>query len=262
MKLTILKGQINAVDRTSALLGAGTGLCCGLLGGYLIGHLVAKRSSEKWIASEVEGVKEYYYSRLQKSLNTRQEDAGKTPMGYERAVDAPGEFSGYRSTIEHPERVLGDAGIPGSATGHAVPEGSGDETSGERDPLEGMLGPNGEEPDDNDNDDDDGADDSDPPPLLGTRVITVGQFHEEKSDYNKITITYYEADNVLVDDREIPIRDYVKVVGADFRKHYGGEGSDDPNIVHVRNDRLESDFEIVKDGRAYVDVILNYGNPR
>lgn len=91
-------------------------------------------------------------------------------------------------------------------------------------------------------------------------VISVAEFFEDNKTYQKLTITYYTADKVLVDDKDVPITDILRTVGLGIHKF--GEQSDDENIVYVRNDRLELDFEIVKDERSYTEVVLGYGDPK
>jgi hypothetical protein len=92
-------------------------------------------------------------------------------------------------------------------------------------------------------------------------VITDEEFAEDHNDdYQKLTITYFAEDDVLVDDKEVPITDRGKTVGPDISEKFG-QMTSDPHLVHVRNDRLEIDFEIVLDNRAYTEVVLGYGNP-
>lgn len=80
-------------------------------------------------------------------------------------------------------------------------------------------------------------------------VITPEEFGE-KDDYACIGFTYY-ADGVLTDDGDEPVEDVGKIVG-DSLNHFG-EYQDD--CVHVRNDRLKCDYEILRDLRKYKDVI-------
>jgi hypothetical protein len=91
-------------------------------------------------------------------------------------------------------------------------------------------------------------------------VISAEEFSETDIGWQQLTITYYAADKVLVDDKEQPIRDVRNTTGPLTSGDFGGI-SGDPNIRFVRNERLELDFEIVLDGRSYADVVLNYGNP-
>lgn len=76
-----------------------------------------------------------------------------------------------------------------------------------------------------------------------------GEFEE----YELVSLTYYQADDVLTDDMDEIIDDTDDIVGADFRSHFG-ECEDDPDTVYIRNDQRKCDYEILLDMRAYSDV--------
>lgn len=81
-------------------------------------------------------------------------------------------------------------------------------------------------------------------------VISPEEFGENE-DYDRISLTYYMGDGILADDNDELIESVDSVVGLDSLDHFG-EYEDDS--VFVRNDRLRCDFEILKDGRRWVDV--------
>ena len=81
------------------------------------------------------------------------------------------------------------------------------------------------------------------------RVIPPDEFGEE--DYTVISLSYY-ADGVLADDWDKVIKDVASTVGEDFVNHFG-EYEDDS--VFVRNDELETDYEILRDTRNFSDVV-------
>lgn len=82
-------------------------------------------------------------------------------------------------------------------------------------------------------------------------VITPEEFGElEDEGYETIVLSYY-TDGILADDSHFIVEDIDAVVGADFADHFG-EYEDDS--VHVRNDRLKTDYEILLEARAYKDV--------
>lgn len=76
-------------------------------------------------------------------------------------------------------------------------------------------------------------------------------FGEEKG-YGQSTLTYYAGDDVLVDENDVPIPRPVDVIGeVEF-----GKGSGDPNTAYARNERLEAEYEIVRDpGHFAVEVL-------
>lgn len=75
------------------------------------------------------------------------------------------------------------------------------------------------------------------------------------ADYEYVYMTYFSRDNVLVaDDTDEVIKDIDSVIGADSLDHFG-EYEDD--VVHVRNNALKTDYEIVRVDERYYDVLLN-----
>lgn len=102
--------------------------------------------------------------------------------------------------------------------------------------------------------------DSDLPYLNKPDVITVDSFENDFEEFSKETLTYYEEDGVLADDRDEVIVDYIDYVGENALDSFG-EGSEDPNLVYVRNYDKEVDFEIVKDESSYQKEVLGYNDP-
>lgn len=86
-------------------------------------------------------------------------------------------------------------------------------------------------------------------------VISVKEFMDDKEDYDKVTVTYFEGDDTLCDEREQIIPDIEGTVGSDSLTKFG-QLSDDKNIVYVRNDIIQTDFEVALDKRDYSDVVL------
>lgn len=69
-----------------------------------------------------------------------------------------------------------------------------------------------------------------------------------EQDYPMITLTYYEGDGVLADDRNKIIENIDELVGEDFADHFG-EYEDD--TVYIRNDAMEVYYEILRDFGKY-----------
>ena len=91
-----------------------------------------------------------------------------------------------------------------------------------------------------------------PAPVLKPRVISPDEF-EDQEGYDSVTLTYY-ADGTLTDSNEKPMDDDLieEYVGKESLTHFG-EYEDDS--VHVRNDRLKTDFEILLDPRTYAAIL-------
>lgn len=83
----------------------------------------------------------------------------------------------------------------------------------------------------------------------GPYVISPDEFGE--NGYTLESFTYY-ADDVLTDEFDEIIYDLENTVGEDFASHFGEYEEDS---VFIRNDELETDFEILRDLRNYSDVV-------
>lgn len=82
-------------------------------------------------------------------------------------------------------------------------------------------------------------------------VITPDEFGQF-SDYRTVNLTYY-ADNVLAyDDDDGRLDDIEHAVGSEFLDRFGEY---EAGVVHVRNDKMMTDFEISLDTRTYADVV-------
>lgn len=82
----------------------------------------------------------------------------------------------------------------------------------------------------------------------GPYVIAPDEFDE--NGYETESLTYY-ADGIVTDSYDNVIDDVDDIIGLESLEHFG-EYEDDS--VFVRNDDLETDFEILKDYRNYYDV--------
>lgn len=89
-------------------------------------------------------------------------------------------------------------------------------------------------------------------------VITQDEFNAGEREFDQSSLTYFEDDDVLVDERDMPIRDMESVIGEDNLVRFG-HGSGDANLVYIRNERLELDYEVVKSTGSYVDEVLGLG---
>jgi hypothetical protein len=239
-------------------IGMAGGLGLGFVGGYLVARRAMGKTVDERVAREIETVKAHYRARANmasKGHHPGQRAATMGTTGPGREHDLPTGVDSAGEQLSDAERVL--------------PED--DDNSGERpaavgtayrgDPLEGMPGhdPGSEE---------DHGDDAGPSPDVDRIrprpfVISFGEFEGEKYDYRKISVTWYAGDGVLADDQDQPVRDFESVIGSDFQIEFGKDtGNQGPDMVFVRNDRLQSDFEITRDERSYTEVVLNYGRPQ
>ena len=72
-------------------------------------------------------------------------------------------------------------------------------------------------------------------------------------DYELMTYTLY-GDGVLADEMNLPVEDIIGTVGADYASHFNDDECND-DTVYIRNDRLKTDFEILREGRTYAELM-------
>lgn len=90
------------------------------------------------------------------------------------------------------------------------------------------------------------------PYINGPYVIAPEDCGGGEFRYNVQPLTYY-ADGILADDWGIKL-DIDETIGEDSLDHFGDYAEE---VVHVRNERNELDYEVTLDPRRYVDVVVN-----
>lgn len=93
-------------------------------------------------------------------------------------------------------------------------------------------------------------DDQDVPFIISQKV-----FMQNDPEHTQCTVTWFELDKVLIDEREDRLDDYDNMVGANNLERFGHK-SNDPNVVYVRNDSLQMDFEILLSRGKYTKDVL------
>lgn len=88
-------------------------------------------------------------------------------------------------------------------------------------------------------------------------VISHDEFYDNEKDYEQTHLTYWQGDNVLADERDQPIPDEEGTVGEDNLTRFG-HGSKDANIVFVRNDQIEVDFEITRSFGKFAEEVMGF----
>lgn len=78
-------------------------------------------------------------------------------------------------------------------------------------------------------------------------IISVEEFGRNDFGFVQQTVTFYEGDDVLVDSHDVPIYDPGAVVGP----LVFGKGSGDPNICYVRNKRVKTEYEVIRDTGSF-----------
>lgn len=85
-------------------------------------------------------------------------------------------------------------------------------------------------------------------------IIAVTEYLSNDSNYSQETVTWYEGDGALIDDRDEPVDDPDGTVGLGNLRF--GHRSNDENVVYIRNDRLLIDFEVLRHDGKYAIVVL------
>lgn len=86
-------------------------------------------------------------------------------------------------------------------------------------------------------------------------VITHDEFYAAELNYDTHSLVYYEVDDTLTDEHDKPFEETDLWVGDDNLVRFG-HGSKDSNIVFVRNERLEIDYEITRSTGSYLEEVL------
>lgn len=84
---------------------------------------------------------------------------------------------------------------------------------------------------------------------------------DEFDDYQPVSLTYFEGDDVVSNDRDeiIGPEDRERLLGEKNLEKFG-HGSQDPNVVYIRNDVLELVYEVVKSPRTYAEEVAGFSH--
>jgi len=86
-------------------------------------------------------------------------------------------------------------------------------------------------------------------------IIHQNEFEESFPEYQQLQWTYYAGDDILCDERdEVVVRPELVVGEANLKRF--GHGSGDPNMIYIRNDRLEIEWEITRSFKSHAEEVL------
>lgn len=74
-------------------------------------------------------------------------------------------------------------------------------------------------------------------------IIDADTYYEKKSKYDKRVLTYYEKDDVFVEDDENIVKDGYIIVGKENMDPINFKEYD--STIYVRNEDLKTDFEVI-----------------
>jgi hypothetical protein len=84
-------------------------------------------------------------------------------------------------------------------------------------------------------------------------VITHDEYFGAEKEYDTIQLTYFEKDDTLVGENDKPIDDLTTINEDNLARF--GHGSKDKKIVYVRNDKLQTDYEITLSDQSYLEAL-------
>lgn len=83
-------------------------------------------------------------------------------------------------------------------------------------------------------------------------VIHRDEYVSDEMGYEQTTVTYYAGDDIMTDINDVPIYNHATII----RPLKFGHGSGDPNVVYIRNEHLELEWEVLlHTGRYEIEVL-------
>lgn len=229
------------------------GALVGGYGGYLIGRLVAQKIWEDQIVNDDISIDGKPYSEWVKEIDEMEEnlkskekpeevteepvnEENKTASTRKRHKSKNGNKKDYTKYYEKPgspEETVKTLIPPGSWIKNGdLPKDVLEELNPEENELADLL-PDGDEP----------------------YIIDVGTFDADESVFEKQELYYYEGDDTLADMSDNVIKNPEKTVGGLALQNFG-KGSKDPDIVYVRDENNQIDYEILRTKKSYAEEVM------
>lgn len=83
-------------------------------------------------------------------------------------------------------------------------------------------------------------------------ILHESEFKER--DFPTVSLTYYEGDDVLCDEANMPVDNKHRLVGEDNLSKFG-HGSGNPYVLYIRNEVLNIDMEVLRVEKSFIDEI-------
>lgn len=83
-------------------------------------------------------------------------------------------------------------------------------------------------------------------------VIALEEFKEDEFGFHQTTVTYYEGDDVMVDESDTPIYNFHQIIG----ELKFGHGSQDKNVVYIRNEKEKQEWEVLRHAGHFAHEVL------
>lgn len=88
-------------------------------------------------------------------------------------------------------------------------------------------------------------------------IISEEEYLTNEKEYEQTSLTYFNADDVLSDDKDIPLPDPDATVGEGNLTQFG-HGSGNKNLLYICNDELELLFEIMRSPGSYAAEVHDF----
>jgi hypothetical protein len=221
--------------KKSLLTATAVGLSLGSMSvGFIVGYKIAERNLalrfEERLLKETEDIRVFYQhaASIKKPFSTPEEAAAN--------LIKPGTTLAEK-VVAASAQVERELVAYNKISKEYTPENEEDES----DPIEAMFGPT-------------------PAPVQNVftsipHVIDQQVFIQNDSGWNQSTLTYYVLDGALADERDSQIEDIDGTVGAVNMERFG-EGSSDERTVHIRNPKLQLEFEVIKHDSSFRREVL------
>jgi hypothetical protein len=186
-----------------------------------------------------------FVEELPDDWNEEPED-DSDPNQFVLALDVDAELARLEEYTEEAQKYLEvhpDADVYTEMVEHREPEDDSDELEDEGELMHHSVF-DGRSELDPDSEEEDRDEDS-------PYIITHEEFAVNEHDFTQITLTYYEGDNLLADDKQQVVFSWDNVVG----ELKFGHGSNDPNVVYIRNHQLGTEYEVLRHTGKYAEIV-------
>lgn len=90
-------------------------------------------------------------------------------------------------------------------------------------------------------------------------IIHQDEYDQPDSDYKTEVLTWWSGDDVLTGEDEQPMLNADDIVGLEHMSRFG-HGTDDFNVLFIRNDRLKMEYEVCRMTTSYEEEIQGLSN--
>ncbi len=88
-------------------------------------------------------------------------------------------------------------------------------------------------------------------------IEIIDVFDYDTGEYEKGTLVYFTEDGVVCDEGDNIIHEWQELVGEDAINHFGDKSAHE-DIVYIRNNKVQTDYEFIREYLSYNETVLNY----